>query len=629
MTFPGAGGAAFGGLGAAYVWIRAYTDRMQDDVKKGLEQVAKDSDKTTKKAGEALGESLTDHMVGEIESQSFSRRLGAAVSRSIKRQRLNLDFDFDRNSIQRAGMRVGGALVAGISKGFKAGGGAVSGIVKGIGGVLGPITKSLGSSVGNVGSNGPLAGIFGIAILTGIPALIAAIASLLAVFYPLVNVVLLLPGALGVLVAALGPTIIAFSSLGDAVSAVMEAGNDPRKLAKAYEQFGVSQVKVAQSIAKAIPWWKDLARFTQEAFFAPIARVNAIERFMKSLGPTLFLGFERVADASGRFFASLILLAEDPRIRSFLDGLFRTTANVFDLVKPGLDRFIIGLAQLGLVSLPALETGAFRLGQILQRFGEWLGEISANGQFNSFMETLSTAWLNLKALADSGWSLVKAIVGSAEEEDKAQAFLNSLITAIDILTGFFESELGKKSMQGLIVLAEIFLGLLVSIVIAWTGIGLLVQAVVEFVKFLIRVVKDLYGWLDRAVSKSNTLRGIVLSTVPLYGVLEKLGGAPMALGGIVTNPTMALIGEAGTEVVIPLTNRQRAQELAEVSGLANMLGNSSGGNGTNIVFGPNSIQINFGGIPSESEAYRAGTAVRRGISDQLALRDTRLAVRTL
>ena len=44
-----------------------------------------------------------------------------------------------------------------------------------------------------------------------------------------------------------------------------------------------------------------------------------------------------------------------------------------------------------------------------------------------------------------------------------------------------------------------------------------------------------------------------------------------AEGGIVTNPTQALIGEAGPEVVIPLTKPSRAAQLMQQSGLAGML----------------------------------------------------------
>jgi hypothetical protein len=61
----------------------------------------------------------------------------------------------------------------------------------------------------------------------------------------------------------------------------------------------------------------------------------------------------------------------------------------------------------------------------------------------------------------------------------------------------------------------------------------------------------------------------------------------MAFGGIVRSPTKALIGEAGAEVVIPLTKPDRAMQLMQDSGLDMLamsgMGGGGGGGGTTIV----------------------------------------------
>lgn len=58
-----------------------------------------------------------------------------------------------------------------------------------------------------------------------------------------------------------------------------------------------------------------------------------------------------------------------------------------------------------------------------------------------------------------------------------------------------------------------------------------------------------------------------------WNLPNRIGGnKPFAEGGIVRGPTQALIGEAGTEVVIPMTRPGRAAELMRQSGLAQMLG---------------------------------------------------------
>jgi hypothetical protein len=73
----------------------------------------------------------------------------------------------------------------------------------------------------------------------------------------------------------------------------------------------------------------------------------------------------------------------------------------------------------------------------------------------------------------------------------------------------------------------------------------------------------------------------------------------MAFGGIVRSPTKALIGEAGAEVVIPLTKPDRAMQLMQDSGL-DMLAMSGmgggGGGGTTI-----NIQVQAGLVSSPDQ----------------------------
>lgn len=629
------GGApgGLGGLGAAFVTVRAFTDQMVKDVKKGLEKLSKDSDKLTKESGEALGDGLAKNMEREIAKASFGRRIGSAFSRTFKRQKIKIDIDIDvdRNAIKRATSKVAGAIAQSFKGIFSAGGSVAQALNKGFGSVLG----SIGSSIGNVGSKGPLGVGVAALLIFGIPALIAAVAALLNVFYPLINVLLLLPGALGILVGAIVPTIVAFSDLGDAVAAVQAAGKDPKRLAKVYEEFGKSQTKVAQEIARVIPWWKDLKRATQEAFFAPVARMNVIQRFLNSMGRTLFLGFEKVAASSAKFISNIILLVENPSVQRFFEGLFTSSAAFLDLIGPGFNRFLVGLAEVGATSLPYIEKLAQRISTALFDFGSWLGRLSQDTTFSGLMDRLSLAWADLKELADSGWSLIVAIVGSTDEQNGARSFLDKLNSTLDNLTTFFESEQGRVAMSGLIALAQIFLVALGSILGAWFGIGFAIRAVMEFFKALIGWIKSFWSWLGRVVdrvngllSKLGALGDIARALSPILNYPQAFGGiVPHATGGIVTSPTMALLGEGnGPEVVIPLNDRDRARQLAQASGLNSILGGTN--SGTTIIFSPNSIQIN-GGSLSSGDAYQAGMAVGRGITDQLARRDTRLAIRTL
>lgn len=80
-----------------------------------------------------------------------------------------------------------------------------------------------------------------------------------------------------------------------------------------------------------------------------------------------------------------------------------------------------------------------------------------------------------------------------------------------------------------------------------------------------------------------------------------------AEGGLVTQPTQALIGEAGPEVVIPLTRPARAAELLKMSGLDKMLGSSTP-----------SVQVFVGNEQLDARTYRIVTGNNEAMSNSLA-----------
>jgi hypothetical protein len=98
------------------------------------------------------------------------------------------------------------------------------------------------------------------------------------------------------------------------------------------------------------------------------------------------------------------------------------------------------------------------------------------------------------------------------------------------------------------------------------------------------------GQLERAVQllqyiRNNTL-GYVQTPTATYAVTPYGAMPARAGGGIITKPEVSMVGEAGAEAIIPLTNPTRAMELMQASGL-DMLAMSGmgggGGGGTTIV----------------------------------------------
>lgn len=95
-----------------------------------------------------------------------------------------------------------------------------------------------------------------------------------------------------------------------------------------------------------------------------------------------------------------------------------------------------------------------------------------------------------------------------------------------------------------------------------------------------RIVGRIKGFINNVIYDINrgiyNISRVLPFSVPYIPYLAK--------GGIIDSPTMAVIGEAGREVVLPLTDPARTRELAQESGLMDILGPSLGGQGVPNIF---------------------------------------------
>jgi hypothetical protein len=613
MTVPSGGT-----VGRAYIEFHARTAGLEKDLRDSLEKVRKDAEAATREAGRAYGAALAGNMAGELGKPATGKKVTDAVSRSVGKAKVKVkaDVDVDKGSLTRSVARIAGQVRDAAAK---AGGGIVEAIYQGLG--------SLGSSVGNVGSKGPFGAVVGAAVLAVIPALVGGIAALLNVFLPLLNAVYLMPAGLSVLAASVIPVTVAFQGFGDAIGAILSG--DPEKLNEALKGLSRSARNVALDFRTALPFLRQVRLLTQEAFFRPLT--DAIPRLQNALGPVFLTGFQQVAAAAGRFAASLVGVAANPNVQTFFRDVFTTAAKAIQVLTPAFGTFLLGLADLGVATLPVILELATFLAKLLQDLGTFLSNIVASGELNLFMAELKDALADLFALVASGWNLVKAIIGGAGEANAANEFLDFIIYAFDVMTAFFSSEIGKEGLRGMVILAGLFVAVLAEVIIAFGLISAAISKVADGVMYVIGLLYDLLALIgivegrQRAVWQNPV--GSSSRTGP-RGPGRRTGGRGFHEGGIVTTPGWRLLGEGfRPEVVMPLTDPARARELAVQSGLTSILG---GGTGTSVVFAPGSVQVGFNGVvPSREEAHRTGTAVGSGIADLLARRDTRLAVRTL
>lgn len=339
-------------------------------------------------------------------------------------------------------------------------------------------------------------------------------------------------------------------------------------------------------------------------------------------------GFMNVGDAFGRLINNLVNIAENPKIQKFFEMLFDTVGRLINNSSGPIGKFFFALADLGEATLPHFEKFINILLELLSQFGDWLIKISENGTLEGFINNLIKAFEFAYQLATSGWNLVKAIVTGTGEDNTAEEFVKSLIVMIDKMTEFFKSDIGKEGLKGMVLIAESLAAIFVGIVVT---LGLIAAGFSEIVSWIggsvIPKLIEAWNWLRAIMDFLFQINSGAAAAAA--GVKSAVGGAlpQKAAGDIFANGAEAVIvGEAGPEVLLPLNDPHRANELAMKSGLLGILNGAAGG--VNINSG--AVQINnYGGTPTASESYAMGQAAGQGLASVLSTRNTRLAIRTL
>lgn len=202
---------------------------------------------------------------------------------------------------------------------------------------------------------------------------------------------------------------------------------------------------------------------------------------------------------------------------------------------------------------------------------------------------LSGAWQVITTIISTAWGIIKTVVQLGI--DAVKLVFTTAIDAIKLVwDGLWEG------IKNAVKLAWLILEGLVR-----TGIRT-IKTIIEVTTKAIGVAWDLvWGGITGAVEGAwNTIKGIVQKIVDwisdkidwVMDQIDKIpdptnlgGGAdtpwvPWARGGIVRTPTFGVAGEAGPEVIIPLTDARRAAELVRQSGLTNIVASAHAKIGT-------------------------------------------------
>jgi len=202
-------------------------------------------------------------------------------------------------------------------------------------------------------------------------------------------------------------------------------------------------------------------------------------------------------------------------------------------------------AELGMVLLPIVEKG-------VQLISSFTGALSANKDVAIIAIGIIGGLAAAIVAANIGMKIYRATLVAVQV---AQSLLNVIMSANPI--GLIIVAVAAL-VAGFVLLEKRF-------GVVSTAMKFLSKAFHDYVIDPLKAILDLVGKVANAIGKIASIGGSVGGAVG--GLIGKIPG--LADGGIVTQPTLAVVGEAGPEAVIPL-NQARGMGSVNITVNANV-----------------------------------------------------------
>jgi hypothetical protein len=264
--------------------------------------------------------------------------------------------------------------------------------------------------------------------------------------------------------------------------------------------------------------------------------IMAMEKATATSHDELYAAFNKLLNITGDYEASLKLLPLALDLAKGASMDLETAARLVGRVEEGNTSI---LARYGII----IKEGATQtevLEQITRRYGgsaEAMGKSAAGAMTNiklsldTLMEAIGKAILG--DLKDFAVKLAEIIDGITKWVDKNPELVKTIFDVGVVITGL------ALALRGAAIAMAIFQAF--SGPAGWSALGLSVGIALTAIDFIDQELKSSGG---KAKPKGT----------PIYGDDGKITGySKFASGGIVTQPTMAMIGEAGPEAVVPLS----------------------------------------------------------------------------
>lgn len=626
-------------IGRAEIEVHADTTGFPGEVKRGVEAGLHDVDPSLKKAGEDWGDTVSKSL-GERMKTRFSGIIQDITSR-FKREKIvehiEIEPDYDKDHVRSFVHKIASDIEGEIG-GNK---GTLSKIGNGIGSA---IFDGIGAAF-NVSGKSPLIALL-IPVIGGIAALILAAVEAV---YGLAAALFTIPSILAAIVTEAGVLFLVFKAVAPVVSAVLNAKN-AKEMREALMGVAEPIANFAKSLLPIRDFFELLGKSAAVEFFKQMGDV--VSQIFNANSREFFFGIIKVAGALGDWFHEIGKAFASPQFTKFLGDLFKSIDSFLSHNGPYFSKFLEQMFTfLDKMLDPAGALGAL-INLLVINFGNWLEEASKNPKFLDWLDKMPVLLLDLGEALGALIDLFSTLFQDIDEQG-GEGFLENFTTAVKVLNDIFQSDAGKLAIKALIQLIDLlglaFIGLVVVIV----GVFAFLEKLGQWIGWVIDRIREFINWIGGLGDTFKLfLNGLFAPFEGLPNRFYHIGVS--AIQGFIAgmlhmkNPAMNTAGQvigavAGAFPSSPAKYGPFSGDGAPfdrgisamkdfTKGIMAESGNVNNSMSTamNSNFGPGAVVANFyGQNPTPQQAQIMGQALGNSINDQLAVRNARLAVRTM
>ena len=283
-----------------------------------------------------------------------------------------------------------------------------------------------------LGGAGKGAGIASLAVgLTNAGAQAAALGVQLLGVVPALTSILSLSSALPAAFAGGAAAVGTFKAIMAGVPDTLAAAFDPegaKKFEEGLKQLSPAAREFAMSVKEAVPALKEYQQGLQETFFSQSGLADAVPKAVSALGQLkpqltgMATDFANITKRVVQFGTS------SESIRFISDSIGNFRAGLTSAAAP-IETILTGLRDVGTVGGGLLTELGVKVGDVGQRFGEWLSAIAGDGRLEGWIDQAITTLSELGGILKNVGSILNSVFSAAAEAG------GGLLGTLELVTG--------------------------------------------------------------------------------------------------------------------------------------------------------------------------------------------------